>query len=356
MKQFPKESSNAEIAKGNASDGSSETIEIPVGRWLSSLRRNPWILSTLVLAIALVVVLFLQANETTENVINSGSTITGEEAGAKLLSFINTQGNGEAELISSKQEGALYKVSVKYQGQEIPAYVTLDGQYLVAQPIPLDAEAQQKLLADAPPGDTSANPTNSANPGVPVEINISGSPMKGNKNAKVVFVEFTDYQCPFCSRHYTETYSQIIKNYINNSKVLLVIKDFPLNFHEEAQKAAESAHCVREQKGDTGYFAMHDKLFENQQSLSVENEKKWAKELGVNGDKFDTCLDSGKFAKYVTNDLNYGQDLGVTGTPAFFINGKIIEGACPYTTFTQAFDAELKEQEWSVTNCQVRLS
>lgn len=208
----------------------------------------------------------------------------------------------------------------------------------------------------SPSGDVVQNPGQQV-PGVNerVEVEIGDSPIKGDKNSKVTMVEFTDYECPFCGRHYQQAYSDIVKNYVGNGKVRIVIKEFPLSFHPEAQKAAEAVHCVREQMDDKGYFEMHDKLFENQQSLSIENEKKWARELGVDGTKFDACLDSGKFAKKVKDDANYGQKIGISGTPGFFINGRIISGACPYATFSQAIESELDGKDWSVSNCAFSL-
>lgn len=174
-----------------------------------------------------------------------------------------------------------------------------------------------------------------------VKVNIEGAPVKGDKNAPVTIVEYTDYECPFCGRAYQQTYPLIKSEYIERGKVKYVVKDFPLSFHPNAQKAAEAAHCVREQKGDEGYFSMHDKIFENQQSLSVDNYKNWARELGVNGAQFDSCLDSGKMAGTVRKGFSEGQSDGVQGTPAFFINGKLISGAQPYPAFQQAIDAEL---------------
>jgi len=177
----------------------------------------------------------------------------------------------------------------------------------------------------------------------PVKVNIEGYPAEGKGNAPVVMVEYTDYQCPFCGRHFTQSYSQIKKEYVDTGRVRLVMKDFPLGFHEHAQKAAEAAHCAREQKGDEGYFRMHDKLFENQQSLGMENYKKWAKELGLNGAKFDSCLDSGKMASIVKKGFSEGQQDGVQGTPAFFINGNLVSGAQPFSAFKQVIDAELSK-------------
>ena len=190
------------------------------------------------------------------------------------------------------------------------------------------------------------NPTNPSNdqpsnPSQVTTVEVKDSPVLGSKDAKVTMIEFSDYQCPFCGRHFTQTYPQIKKDYIDTGKVKLVFKDFPLGFHENAQKAAEAARCVKDQKEDAGYFQMHDKLFLNQDSLSIENYKKWAKELGANSATFDSCLDSGKYRQAVLDDLKYGQSVGVQGTPSFFINGKQISGAQPYEAFKTAFDAEL---------------
>ncbi len=133
-----------------------------------------------------------------------------------------------------------------------------------------------------------------------------------------------------------------MKDYVETGKVRIVFKDFPLDFHPHAQKAAESARCVREQLGIPGYWKMHDALFAHQADLGVENYKLWAREFtGLNGPLFDTCLDSGRYAKDVQADLAYGKTLGVQGTPGFFINGLELSGAQPYTAFKQVIDQEL---------------
>jgi protein-disulfide isomerase len=175
-----------------------------------------------------------------------------------------------------------------------------------------------------------------------VSANTEGYPSKGSDDAPVVLIEYSDYECPFCGRHYTQTYQQIISQYVDTGKVKMVFKDFPLSFHPNAQKAAEAAHCVRDQSGDEGYFSMHDKLFDNQQNLNVDNFKKLAREVdGVDGGKFDSCLDSGKFASLVQKGFAEGQQDGVRGTPGFLINGKPLSGAQPFSAFQQAIEAEL---------------
>ncbi len=313
------------MKKGEKSQDSKkdEVIEISVGKYLSSIKSNPWVIISVLLAVALIVVLFYRVNG------GSSSGIGKEKAAENLLSFINAQGNGVASLVSAETENDLYKITVSYQGDQIPVYMTLDGKYLIPNLVPLSD--------DIPIDDTDNTNTNEI-----VDVNISGSPSQGNKNAKVVLVEFTDYQCPFCKRHFDQTYPQLKKDYIDTGKILSVVKEFPLNnIHPEAQKAAEAARCVRDQLGDAGYFRMHDKLFTGQSELGTASYSKWAKELGANGPKFDECLKSGKFAQTVQDDLDYGQTLGVSGTPAFFVNGRSISGAQPYSVFQQVIDAEL---------------
>lgn len=196
----------------------------------------------------------------------------------------------------------------------------------------------------APTGQVINNPAGSVSPKPEVgkiNINLEGYPSKGKLDAPVVLVEYSDYQCPYCGRFYTQTLPQIQREYAATGKVRLVFKDFPLNFHQFAQKAAEAAHCVREQKGDEGYWLMHDKLFANQESLSIENFKKWARELGAGGERFDDCLGNGKMLPIVQKAFAEGQENGVRGTPSFFVNGKMLSGALPFEEFKKAIDAEL---------------
>jgi len=203
----------------------------------------------------------------------------------------------------------------------------------------------EKNNSVAPTGQVINEPEQGASPSPVIDkvnVDTEGYPSKGKADAPVVIVEYSDYQCPYCGRFFSETSPQIEKNYIDTGKASIVFKDFPLNFHQFAEKAAEAAHCVREQKGDEGYWLMHDKLFANQESLSIENFQKWARELGANGAKFDDCLGSGKMAPIVQKSFGEGQKDGVRGTPSFFINGKILSGALPFSDFKQAIDAELQ--------------
>ena len=164
--------------------------------------------------------------------------------------------------------------------------------------------------------------------------------VQGDANAPVTIVEFSDFQCPYCGRNFEQTYPQIKKLYIDTGKVKYVMRDFPLNVHPEAQKAAEAAGCAEEQGK---FWEMHDKLFSNQQDLSVANEKTWAQEIGLDTKKFGECLDSGKRAAEVQKDIQDGQAYGVSGTPAFFINGVPLVGAQPFAAFQQVIEQELAQ-------------
>jgi len=158
---------------------------------------------------------------------------------------------------------------------------------------------------------------------------------KGAKAAPVTIVEFSDFQCPFCSRA-EETIAKVMKEY--DGKVRLVYRDFPLPFHPQAQKAAEAAQCAADQGK---YWPMHEKLFASQQALDPSALKGYAKELGLDEAKFGKCLDSGEKAKMIEASKQAGEKVGVTGTPAFFVNGYQLTGAQPFEEFKTIIDGEL---------------
>ncbi len=170
-----------------------------------------------------------------------------------------------------------------------------------------------------------------------VEVAATG-PAKGPQKAPVTIVEFSDFQCPFCSKA-ENTVSQVLAEY--KDKVRVVFRDFPLPFHGQAQKAAEAAHCANDQGK---YWEMHGKLFANQSSLEVPALKGYAHDLGLDQAKFDKCLDSGEKAKAVDANKKAGEEAGVSGTPAFFVNGRMISGAQPFESFKTLIDAELAQK------------
>ncbi len=145
---------------------------------------------------------------------------------------------------------------------------------------------------------------------------VEDDAIKGDPEAKVTIIEWSDFECPFCARFYSQGYQQLVSTYIDTGKVNLVFRDFPLNFHRNAQKAAEAAECAGEQGK---YYDMHDLLFEKGVSGGVSSFKKYAEDLELNTEEFNTCLDSGKFASDAKKDMSDGGAAGITGTPGFII-------------------------------------
>jgi len=178
-----------------------------------------------------------------------------------------------------------------------------------------------------------------ATPAPLVAASVDDDPAWGPEDAPVTIVEFSDFQCPFCSRFFSQTYPQIRQEY--EGKVRFVYRDFPLtSIHENAQKAGEAGECADDQGK---FWDYHDTLFNNATALDDASLKSYASQLGLDTGAFDQCLDSGKYTEEVQKDYQEGISYGVTGTPAFFINGVSIIGAQPYANFKAAIDAALQE-------------
>lgn len=183
-----------------------------------------------------------------------------------------------------------------------------------------------------------AQPSGPSAPSLDMESLLDDDAVKGDEDAPVTIIEWSDFECPFCGRFYTETLGQIEEQYIKTGKVKLVYRDFPLSFHPNAQKAAEAAECAGEQGK---FWEMHDLLFEKGVSGGVAAFKGYAKQLDLDTAKFDSCLDSGAMASEVQKDMSEGAAAGITGTPGFLINGKLVSGAQPFSVFQQIIEAEL---------------
>lgn len=170
-----------------------------------------------------------------------------------------------------------------------------------------------------------------------VEVQAGNSPSIGPKNAPVTIVEWSDFQCPYCSR-VEPTLKQLMDDY--KGKVRLVWKNQPLPFHPNAMPAAEAAMAAYEQ-GNDKFWAMHDKLFANQQQLSPAFYEEAAKDAGVDVAKWKAAVDSHAAKAAIDQDMSAGAALGANGTPTFFINGHKLLGALPIDSFKQVIDAEL---------------
>lgn len=168
-----------------------------------------------------------------------------------------------------------------------------------------------------------------------IQVEAKG-PSTGPADAKVVMVEFSDFECPFCSRA-KNVVDEVMKKY--DGKVRLVFRQFPLSFHSHAKKAAEASLCADAQGK---FWAYHDALFADQKHLEAKELKEAAKKLGLDEAAFASCLDGGSKGAIIDEDLAAAQKAGVTGTPAFFINGVLLSGAQPLEEFERVIDAELK--------------
>ena len=160
--------------------------------------------------------------------------------------------------------------------------------------------------------------------------------VKWPADAKVVMIEFSDFECPFCKKFYEEGYKQIMDKYWD--KIQVRFKHLPLAFHSKAKKAAEAAQCARRQNK---FWEMHDKLFENQTSLSIENYKLWAKEFWLDSWAFDKCLDSWETTAEVEFLAKQAWSFWVAWTPWVFINNQFVSWAYPFDTFDKMISEEL---------------
>jgi protein-disulfide isomerase len=180
-----------------------------------------------------------------------------------------------------------------------------------------------------------------AKPKMEVKVEVGDAPTFGKKDAAVTIVEFSDFQCPFCSRG-AETVNQLKKKYGN--KIQVAFKHFPLPMHPQAKPASIASMCVNEQSSDK-FWKFHDLAFKNQDKLDAPSLEKYAKDSGANMDKFKECLNSKKFDAMVQKDLEYGEKIGVKSTPTFFVNGQLISGAVPIETFSEIIDEELNSKK-----------
>lgn len=180
-------------------------------------------------------------------------------------------------------------------------------------------------------------------------VSVDDDAMLGDPEAAVTIIEFSDFDCFYCQKYAQETYPLLKKNYINNKKVKYVARDFPLASHPLALQKALAAECVREQSNDETYFAFHHLMF-TKKATNQEEILELAQEVGVDAKKVGKCLAAEKYRAEVEQDLADGKESGVTGTPAFFINGWFLKGAYPYEKFVEIIEKELALAQSSQTD------
>ena len=234
--------------------------------------------------------------------------------------FMNGTRIKGAQPITSFQStlDAELKIVAKYTAKGIPAN-----------------KLYETIIKSEKPAPGTARPTPPPAPTGPVFVDTKGSPFKGAANAPVTIVEFSDFQCPFCSR-VNPTIDQIMKTY--PGKVKVVFKQMPLAFHKDAPLAAEATLAANAQGK---FWEFHDKLFANQKAIKRPDLDRYAQELGLNMAQFKADLDSGKYKAAVAKDMADAQKAGIRGTPNFLINGERLTGAQPFDKFKAVIDAKL---------------
>lgn len=185
---------------------------------------------------------------------------------------------------------------------------------------------------------------------------VDDDPVLGDPNAPVTIIEFSDYECPFCKRHFDQTFPQLISEYVNTGKVKIVYRDFPLSFHDPmATKEAVAANCAREQGGDSKYFEYHDEIFtrtiSNGNGLSETDLTTIATDLELNLNSFNSCIADSAQTEEVKKDIADGTSAGASGTPTFVIGkttsngeieGDLVVGAQPFAAFQAILDPLLE--------------
>lgn len=186
-------------------------------------------------------------------------------------------------------------------------------------------------------------------PGAPVDDKVSmklgsGGFSVGREDAPLVMVEYTDYQCPFCQQFHNTTWVELKKNFIDTGKVRFVARDFPLDFHENARRAATAAHCGAEQGK---FWELRHTMIVNADKLQIEKLVGYAKDVGLDTGRFSTCVLNDKYKEVIDKSYAEGVAAGVSGTPSFILgrlnNDKLegvrIVGAMPYPEF----DSKIKQ-------------
>ena len=321
-----------------------DVIEFKIPKFTTEkIRRNPWVISTFVFVVLSLVLMW-------NNYAGSGfGNISSEKASEILETFLSDSSGTQITVKNIVLENGLYKASVDYQGNEIALYMTKDGNYLIQDLIPL----------------TNTN-DDGENIGGLVSASEDDDAVLGDSNAEVTIIEFSDYQCPFCRKFWTETYPELKSQYVDTGKAKIIFRDLPLDtncnrnlgnqLHPMACKSAEAAECVREKAGDLGYWKFHDKMFSEQNILDSgsaigsvtktvtytdDDLKKWAKDLGY---EISSCLDSGKYKSEIMKDISDAGLAGGSGTPYFVIKksgeekGTALSGAQPLSAFKAVID------------------
>ena len=261
---------------------------------------------------------------------SGGDALSQNRAEARANEFINLLSDPQNPLrISSVEEDTgLYRIAINLQGQTETWYMSLNGNYLAPQVFTMD-QIRTLVGGQQPPVDTQPPPQ------AQVNVNLEGANTLGS--GSVLMVEYSSATCPFCARFATETFPLINSEYIETGEITYVYKHYIRN--DVDVLAANAMECAGEQGA---FFEFKNVVYANQNSLAQRAiYSTWADNLGLDVDAFDACVDEGRYSAKATADTQEGQGNGVTGTPGFLINSRLIAGAQPFANFQAAIDAEL---------------
>lgn len=217
------------------------------------------------------------------------------------------------------------------------------------------AEAMQKDLAEIKKllQEGARAPAKRAEaPFKPQTVSVGDSPFKGNADATITLIEYSDYQCPYCARHYRDSMSTLEKEYMDTGKLKYVMRENPLvSIHPHAMSASMAALCADDQGK---YWEMHNIMFDNQREIDADKLKVFAADIGLDTTVFNECLDSRKYRKRINSDLSSGAKLGIRGTPGFALGltdqndpdkaniTVLLKGARPLSAFKVELDKLLE--------------
>ncbi len=235
---------------------------------------------------------------------------------SELEKFIVEKGIDKKQINPSVKERILAYLKGTKQGEKVEAFVAKLTQ---DQPVVVFFKRPQMNIA----------------------VDVGSAPFFGPADAPVTIIEFSDFQCPYCSRGATAVH-ELKEKY--GKKVKIAFKQFPLPMHQDAKLAAEASLCMNEQSAEK-FWKFHDIAFKNQNKLDRESLESYAKQAGGALEPFKTCLESKRFAATVQKDIDEGEKVGVKSTPTFFVNGQLINGALPIEAFSEIIDEELEQKK-----------
>jgi protein-disulfide isomerase len=277
---------------------------------------NFWKFIVIILVIIVLLIVFPEKD----------GTISSSFAKAKAHQFLeeNLPEDAEFEIKEVIEKNQIFEIPTMFGNETLNFYMSKDGVYFFPEGIVLSQT--NSITANA-----VSDPTR-------YDVSADDDPSMGSLNAPVTIVEFSDYECPYCARFWSDTLPLIKSEYVDKGLVRFVFRDMPADYHLNSRKAAEASECA----DDQGMFwQYHDLLYENYASLSEKKFVQYADDLRLDIEQFSSCVNSGKYSQEVQDDLFSAIELGLRGTPSFFVNGLKVEGAWPFEDFKAVIDGEL---------------